>query len=125
MENAQPGKYKNGKCTTWKMTKNAHPDKWRKTTPENARMEMAHPGNWQKNHPLENDRKCTSGICQNGKYTFWKMPEWKLLTLENDRKIRPQKIPEKSDLKNARVEIEHPVKYQDEKCTTWRIPEWK
>ena len=46
------------------------------------------------------------------------MPEWKLLTLENDRKIRPQKIPEKSDLKNARVEIEHPVKYQDEKCTT-------
>ena len=27
MENAQPGKYQNGKCTTWKMTENAHPGK--------------------------------------------------------------------------------------------------
>ena len=51
------------------------------------------------------------------------MPEWKLHNPENDRKITPQKITEKSNLENARREIAHPGKYQNGKCTTWKMTE--
>ena len=53
------------------------------------------------------------------------MPEWKLHTQENDRKITPQNMTEKSNLENARMEIAHPGKYQNGKCTTWKMPEQK
>ena len=38
----------------------------------------------------------------------WKMPEWKLHTPENDRKITPQKMAENSYLENSRMENAHP-----------------
>ena len=66
MENAHPGKCQNGNCTLRKMTE--------KSNLENARIEVAHPGK-----------------LQNGKFTTQKMPEWKFNTLENNRKITPQK----------------------------------
>ena len=53
------------------------------------------------------------------------MPEWKLHTPENGRKITARKMTEKSNLENARMVIAHPGKYQNGKCTTWKIPEWK
>ena len=59
------------------------------------------PGKLLKNHTPENDRTCTIGICQNGKCTPWKMPEWKLHTPENDRKITTEKMTKKLNLKNA------------------------
>ena len=40
-------------------------------------MEIARPGN-----------------CQNGKCTTWKIPEWKMHNLENDRKCTPWKLTE-------------------------------
>ena len=43
--------------------------------PEKDRMENAHHGKWQKIHMLENGRKYTTGKCQNGKRTTWKMAE--------------------------------------------------
>ena len=59
------------------------------------------------------------------KCTPWKISEWKLNTPESDRKITPQKMTEKSNLENARMEISHPGKYQNGKCTTLKIPEQK
>ena len=85
IENAQPGKYKDGKCTPWKMTKNP---------------------------AQEIDSKCTVGICQNRKCTHWKMLERKLYPPENDRQIEPRKMTENLNLENARMEIAHPGKYQ-------------
>ena len=32
---------------------------------------------------------------------------------------------EKSNLENNRMEIAHPGKYQNRKCTTWKMPKWK
>ena len=55
------------KITPWKMEENS--------SLENNRMENAHLGKWQKNHTLEKARKNHD----------WKMPEWKMHTLENDR----------------------------------------
>ena len=53
MENAQPGKYKTGNCTPWKMTKNPAQEidskcsrnlpEWKMQTLENARMEIVPP----------------------------------------------------------------------------------
>ena len=47
----------------------------------------------------------------------WKMPEWKLHTLENDRKITPRKMIENAQLEFARMENAHPGKCQKENCT--------
>ena len=58
---------------------------------ENDRMEIAHPGKYQ-------NRKCTT----------WKMPEWKLHALENDRKITPSKMTENLQLEFARMENTQP-----------------
>ena len=53
------------------------------------------------------------------------MLEWKLYPPENDRQIKPQKMTENLNLENAGMEIAHPGKYQNGKCTTWKMPEWK
>ena len=52
-------------------------------------VEKSHPGKWQKTH-------------------YWKMTEWKMHTLENDRKITSWKMEEKSPLENDRMENAHP-----------------
>ena len=49
------------------------------------------------------------------------MPEWKLHTLENDRKITPQKMTENEQLEFARMENAHPGKYQNGNCTPWKM----
>ena len=69
---------------------------------------------------MENDGKCAT----------WKMIEKphpeneriKTAHPENDRKITPWKMTEMSDLEHARMEIAHPGKYQNGKCTTWKMP---
>ena len=62
LENAQPGKWHNGKCTTWKMAENTHPGKRQKIhAPENARP---------------------------GKCTPWKLAEWKIHNLENPKESK-------------------------------------
>ena len=48
---------------------------WKLQYLENARMENAHHGKCKKKHILENDRNYTTGECQNGKWTTWKMIE--------------------------------------------------
>ena len=69
-------------------------------------MEIAHPGKYQ-----------------NGKCTTWKITEWKLYALENDRKIRPWKIAENARLEIARIENAHPGKYQNGNCTPQKMTE--
>ena len=83
-----------GKITPCKMPENS--------LVEIDRMEKAHHGKCKKNHTLENGRKFITRKHQDGKCTpckmaekshpgkskknhDWKMPEWKMHTLENDR----------------------------------------
>ena len=88
MEIAHPGKYQNGKSTTWKIPE------WKYHAPENYRKMTP----WKMT-------ECTIQICQNGKCSPWKMSEWKLHTPQSDRKITNWKMIEKSNLKNDRMEI--------------------
>ena len=53
------------------------------------------------------------------------MPEWKLHNQENYRKITPQKVTENLQLEFARIENTDPGKYQNGKCTPWKMTEWK
>ena len=60
---------------------------------------------------------------------YWKMPEWKLHALENDRKITSQKMMENWQLEFVRLENTHPGKYQNGHCMPWKMTEkshpWK
>merc|ERR1711954_566701 len=76
-----PWKCQNGNCTPWKMTEKITSRKMTEISNlDNARIEISHPGKYQ-----------------NGKCTTQKIPEQKLQALENDRKIPPWKITEKTD----------------------------
>ena len=63
------------------------------------------------------------GKYQNGKCTTWKIPEWKLHALENDRKITPWKMTENAQSEFARMENAHPGKCQNGNCTPWKMTE--
>ena len=51
----------------------------------------------------------------------WKMPDWKLHTLENDRKIMPKKMTEIARLEFAIMENAHPGQCQNGNFTQWKI----
>ena len=59
----------------------------------------------------------------NGKCTTCKIPEWKLHTLENDRKITRWKMTENAQLEFARMENAQPVECQNGNCTSRKMTE--
>ena len=110
------------------MTENAHLEfaKWKMHTMENARTEIAPPGKWQKNHTPDYDRKCTIGICQNGKCQNRNCTPWKMTEKSHSGKWEKYQIwkipgPKLHTLENTRIENAQPGKYKNGKCTPWKM----
>ena len=59
----------------WQKMHNRKMPEWKLYDTDNVRTEIAQLGRWQKMQVPENCRKYTTGKCQNGKCTTWKLAE--------------------------------------------------